>query len=217
MQIRSTCNALQEAGSEVEYYSCDVTDEDATASALRAVRAKWGPITGFVHAAGVIADKRLSEKTAEDFRRVFGTKINGLRSLLAATQDDPLSLICLFSSVAARAGNAGQADYAMANEVLNRVAQAEAKQRRDSGCVVKSIGWGPWESGMVTPSLRAKVPRVGRPADFSGSGGKELRCRDPAGFSQRSRGFDRRAAPTGASYQSDRDPAGAAISYTMLQ
>ncbi|NTW20454.1 MAG: KR domain-containing protein, partial [Nostocales cyanobacterium W4_Combined_metabat2_030] len=81
-----------------------------------------------------------------------------LRSLLTATQADPLSAICLFSSVAGRTGNAGQADYAMANEVLNRVAQAEAKRRPN--CVVKSIGWGPWAGGMVTPNLKAKFDEL---------------------------------------------------------
>jgi hypothetical protein len=120
-----------------------------------------GPITGIVHGAGVLADKRLTEKTTDDFQRVFGAKIGGLRALLAAAADDPLGVICLFSSVAARTGNAGQADYAMANEVLNRVANELAHTR--PGCVVKSIGWGPWAGGMVTPVLKAKFDEMGVP------------------------------------------------------
>jgi hypothetical protein len=125
------------------------------------IRARLGPITGIVHGAGVLADKRLAEKSADDFQRVFGAKIGGLRALLAATADDPLHVICLFSSVAARTGNAGQADYAMANEVLNRVAHELAHTR--PGCVVKSIGWGPWAGGMVTPVLKAKFDEMGVP------------------------------------------------------
>jgi len=160
-EIRATLHALQTAGSAAIYLTCDITDAPATAAALQTVRAQWGPITGLIHGAGVLADKRLAEKTAEDYQRVFGTKIDGLRSLLAATQEDPLTLLALFSSVAARTGNAGQADYAMANEVLNRVANAEAKRR--TGCVVKSIGWGPWEGGMVTPLLKAKFDELGVP------------------------------------------------------
>ncbi len=136
------------------------------------MRAQWGPITGIVHGAGVLADKRLAEKSGDDFQRVFGTKIDGLRSLLAATADDPLSVICLFSSVAARTGNAGQSDYAMANEVLNRVANELAKQR--SGCVVKSIGWGPWEGGMVTPILKAKFDEMGVPLIPLASGARHF-------------------------------------------
>ncbi len=136
------------------------------------VRTQWGPITGIVHGAGVLADKRLAEKTGDDFRRVFGTKIGGLRSLLAATATDPLTVICLFSSVAARTGNAGQADYAMANEVLNRVAHELAQQH--SGCVVKSIGWGPWAGGMVTPLLKAKFDAMGVPLIPLASGARHF-------------------------------------------
>jgi hypothetical protein len=42
----------------------------------------------------------------------------------------------------------------MANEVLNKVAVAEAR-RRGGACLVKSLGWGPWEGGMVSPQLKA--------------------------------------------------------------
>ena len=172
------------------------------------VRAQWGPITGIVHGAGVLADKRLAEKSGDDFRHVFGTKIGGLRSLLAATANDPLAVICLFSSVAARTGNAGQADYAMANEVLNRVAHELARQR--SGCVVKSIGWGPWAGGMVTPLLKAKFDELGVPLIPLASGARAFRRRTAAGRTGRSRGRHRRDAAAGAAAQSTASAAGAA-------
>jgi hypothetical protein len=88
--------------------------------------------------------------------------VNGLRALLSATAKDPLTALCLFSSIAARTGNPGQCDYAMANEVLNLVACAESA-RRGPGCAVRSIGWGPWEGGMVTPSLKAHFEQMGVP------------------------------------------------------
>ena len=100
----------------------------------------------------MLSDALLGKKTDAQFDRVFDTKVLGLRGLLDATREDPIAWMCLFSSVAARSGNAGQADYAMANEVLNKVAAAEARRRGDA-CRVVSIGWGPWEGGMVTPSL----------------------------------------------------------------
>jgi hypothetical protein len=49
-------------------------------------------------------------------------------------------------------GNPGQADYAMANETLESVAQFEARQRKNA--IVRVLHWGPWDGGMVTPSLR---------------------------------------------------------------
>jgi hypothetical protein len=46
----------------------------------------------------------------------------------------------------------GQADYAAANEALNKIAQQESARRQT--CRVKSINWGPWDGGMVSPSLK---------------------------------------------------------------
>jgi hypothetical protein len=85
-----------------------------------------------------------------------------LQGLLEATKDEPLTLIALFSSVVARSGNVGQVAYAMANEVLNKVAAAEAR-RRGPGRLVKSLNWGPWAGGMVTPALQAHFERRGLP------------------------------------------------------
>jgi hypothetical protein len=90
---------------------------------------------------------------------VFSTKIDGLEALLDATRQDPLRFIALFSSVAARNGNPGQAAYAMANEVMNRVAHAEAAHR--AGLRVKSLNWGPWDGGMVTDALRKHFAKNG--------------------------------------------------------
>ncbi|MGW4759075.1 SDR family NAD(P)-dependent oxidoreductase, partial [Streptomyces chartreusis] len=150
-EIQATIDALHAAGAHVRYVAVDVRDTHALDEALGEVRREWGPITGLIHGAGVLADRFLADKTDEDFTKVFDTKVGGLRALLAATESDPLTLLCLFSSVAARCGNPGQSDYAMANEVLNQVASTYAATR--PGCLVRSIGWGPWRGGMVTPAL----------------------------------------------------------------
>ena len=159
-EVRGTIGALKAAGAQARYLAVDVADAAALSAALDAVRSEWGPITAVVHGAGVLADKKIAEKTDEQFGRVFDTKVGGLRALLAATAGDPLRSLCLFSSIAARTGNLGQCDYAMANEVLNAVACAE-RARRGEACVVRSIGWGPWEGGMVTPSLMAHFQQLG--------------------------------------------------------
>jgi Polyketide synthase dehydratase/KR domain len=105
-----------------------------------------------VHGAGVLADRLIIDKTREQFTQVYDTKVSGLRSLLAATSEDELRFIALFSSTTGRFGRTGQVDYAVANEVLNKLAQVEARRRAD--CRVVSINWGPWDGGMVTPSLK---------------------------------------------------------------
>ncbi len=160
-EIRETLATLEQQGSPARYLSVDVTDHEALEAALGPVRDAFGPISVVVHGAGVLRDKFISDKTDEDFDLVFGTKVGGLRALLDATRHDPLDALVLFSSVAARGGNAGQCDYAMANEVLNKVAALEARKR--PGLLVKSLGWGPWEGGMVTPALKARFEALGVP------------------------------------------------------
>ncbi|MFI6475259.1 SDR family oxidoreductase [Streptomyces sp. NPDC050516] len=167
-EVRSTLAALESAGSRVRYVPVDVRDSRALHDVLEEVRRDWGPITGIVHGAGVLADKLIADKTDEQFDQVLATKAGGVRALLKATEGDPLKVIVLFSSVAAVFGNAGQSDYAMANEVLNHVACAERARRPD--CLVRSIAWGPWHGGMVTPALAAHFGQSGVPLIPTGQG-----------------------------------------------
>jgi acyl transferase domain-containing protein/NAD(P)-dependent dehydrogenase (short-subunit alcohol dehydrogenase family) len=150
---------IASAGAEVFYRSVDVRKADDVAKAVDEVRAQAGPVKGLVHGAGVIADRLIEDKTDEDFEKVYTTKVEGLRALLSAVGPDQLKALVLFSSSAARFGRAGQADYAIANEVLNKMAQAEARRR--PGCRVVSVNWGPWAGGMVTPSRRKVFEREG--------------------------------------------------------
>jgi NAD(P)-dependent dehydrogenase (short-subunit alcohol dehydrogenase family) len=161
-EISRTLTTLKSLGSEAIYLSTDVTDATAVATAMAEVRRTFGPVQILIHAAGILADKSIAEKSAEQFMQVFAPKVLGLRSLLDATADDPLRFICLFSSVAGRYGNAGQADYAMANAALNQIAWEEA-QRRDGRCIVRALNWGPWDGGMVTPELRERFVSKGIP------------------------------------------------------
>ena len=159
-EIRGTLAAIAASGGTARYVSADVRDGAALGSALAAVRRDWGPVDVLLHGAGVLADALLAAQTDARFDQVFGTKVKGLRSLLECMVGDELKAIVLFSSVAARFGNAGQSIYAMANETLNKVAQAEAL-RRGPACMVKALNWGPWDGGMVTPELAARFNRQG--------------------------------------------------------
>jgi NAD(P)-dependent dehydrogenase (short-subunit alcohol dehydrogenase family)/acyl carrier protein len=160
-EVRRTLDLLVTMGSEARYLAEDVTDYTALAAALQGLRQHWGPIAAVVHGAGVIADKRLEDKTQAQLDLVWSTKVTGAENLLAATAGDPLKVLCFFTSVAARVGNEGQADYAMANEALNKLARAE--QARRPGCRVTALGWGPWEGGMVSPALRRHFAARGLP------------------------------------------------------
>jgi acyl transferase domain-containing protein/NADP-dependent 3-hydroxy acid dehydrogenase YdfG len=160
-EIRESIRDMERLGARVTYLPVDVRNGAALTRALEEVRGSWGPITGIVHGAGVLADSLIADKTDDQFTRVFSTKVDGLRALLDATADDPLDLVCVFSSIAAYTGNPGQSDYAMANEVLNQVLSAERARR--PGCLVRAIAWGPWDGGMVTEALAERFRRRGVP------------------------------------------------------
>ena len=158
-EIEKNLEAMKNFGANVHYYSVNVQDADTINTILNDVRNSLGPIKGIIHGAGRLADCRIVDKSVDQFETVFNTKVKGLNVLLEATKDDRLKYLVLFSSVTARVGNNGQADYAMANEALNKIAQKESIQRPD--CRVISINWGPWDGGMVCSALKRKFETSG--------------------------------------------------------
>jgi acyl transferase domain-containing protein/NAD(P)-dependent dehydrogenase (short-subunit alcohol dehydrogenase family)/acyl carrier protein len=158
-EIRAQLGRLEAAGAQASYHALDVRDGAAMTRILSEVRRRRGAIHGLVHGAGVLADRRIEDKTEEQFDRVYGTKVTGLRNLLAALAPDALKVIALFSSYTGRVGRVGQVDYAAANEVLNKFAQMESRRRPD--CRVVSVNWGPWNGGMATPGVRKLFEQEG--------------------------------------------------------
>ncbi len=156
-EVSRNLEKLKKECQDIAYYSVDVRDKDSVEGVISQVRSKYGRIKAIIHGAGVLEDRLIIDKTPDQFKRVFDTKVKGLSLLLSATRDEPLQYIVIFSSITARIGNKGQVDYAMGNEVLNKIAQHEAITRPD--CRVISINWGPWDGGMVSETLKREFKR----------------------------------------------------------
>jgi NAD(P)-dependent dehydrogenase (short-subunit alcohol dehydrogenase family) len=151
-EIRRTLDRLEQLGSPAQYLSVDITDPAALQQQLATATQRFGPVTGIIHGAGNLADKFIDKKTIQDFDTVYAAKVQGLENLLACVPLQQLQYLVLFSSVAGFFGNAGQTDYAIANEILNKSAHLVKAHYPD--CHVVAINWGPWDSGMVTPELK---------------------------------------------------------------
>jgi len=151
-ELRATLAAIKAAGGTALYRSVDIRDNGAVSTLLNSIRQEYGPIRGIIHGAGVLADRLIIDKTRAHFNQVYGTKVAGLRSLLDATRSDDLRVIALFGSTTGRFGRSGQVDYAVANEVLNKLAQQESRLR--PACRTICMNWGPWDGGMVTAALK---------------------------------------------------------------
>jgi len=150
-EILNNLERIRQTGVSVIYRSVDVRDTHQVIACIDQVRRDSGPIRGIIHGAGILADRFIVDKTPEQFHEVYSTKVDGVRALLKATQQDDLKIMVLFSSSTARFGRRGQVDYAAANEVLNKIAQQQQIER--PACRVLSVNWGPWAGGMVTPHL----------------------------------------------------------------
>ncbi len=157
-EIRSTLDALEDAGVKAGYHTADVRDPAAMAAVMADVRQRYGKIDGVVHGAGVIEDRLLADKRPDSFRRVFETKVAGAEAVLAALGGDRPFLV-FFTSVSGAFGNRGQVDYAAANDALASLAWHLAGRWPSR---VVAVDWGPWAgSGMVTPELEREYARRG--------------------------------------------------------
>lgn len=156
-EINETLLAIKDAGGLAQYITADAMDPMALGLALS--KTDFGKITGVIHGAGALSDKMLEKKNERDWELVFNTKIAGLRSMLSCVDCTRLEYMVLFSSISGFYGNRGQADYAMANEVLNKF--AHAFKQRHPACHTTTFNWGPWNGGMVTPQLKTALDQAG--------------------------------------------------------
>lgn len=157
-EIRDTLEACRAAGAAVEYHSLDVRDAERFGRFIDDLYDRFGRIDGVVHGAGIIADKRIAEKSLESFADVFRTKVNSAWTLARKLRWESLSFLAFFGSVSGRFGNAGQVDYSAANEMLNKL--ADHLHHRWPGKIA-CLNWGPWAGGMVSEDLRQRYAAAG--------------------------------------------------------
>jgi NAD(P)-dependent dehydrogenase (short-subunit alcohol dehydrogenase family) len=156
--IHRTLRDLAAAGARASYHVCDVRDPAATARTLDEIRAEYGGIQGVVFGPGVIEDKPVERKTPESFGRVFDVKACGFFHVLRAVEDLELEFLVAFSSVSGRFGNAGQTDYAAANDLLAKLILHAAARRPKTRCF--AIDWSAWSGiGLAARSGAADVLR----------------------------------------------------------
>ncbi|MFD3924325.1 SDR family NAD(P)-dependent oxidoreductase, partial [Streptomyces sp. NPDC058595] len=155
-ELRAELRAL---GAEVTVAACDTTNADALAALLGEVPDTY-PLTGVVHAAGVLDDGLIDTMTADQLERVLRPKVDTATHLHRLTRDLDLSVFVTFSSVFGVLGNAGQANYAAANSFLDALMQ----HRRADGLPGTSLAWGLWdtESGITRHLNAADVARMER-------------------------------------------------------
>ncbi|MBB5936997.1 type I polyketide synthase [Streptomyces zagrosensis] len=150
---------LARLGAQPRFAAVDVTDAAAIRDLIAGIDSAH-PLTGVIHAAGVLDDAVLTSQSREGLARVWATKATAAAHLHTATAHLRLGMFVLFSSSAATFGSPGQANYAAANAFCD----ALAAHRQAAGLPGVSIAWGLWAnaSGMTGNLADADLARMAR-------------------------------------------------------
>ncbi|SFL28354.1 type I polyketide synthase [Shimia haliotis] len=144
---------LESLGGQVLCLAADVCNIDEMGRAMDAARAEFGPVTGVVHAAGVIDDAPLLAKTLAQIDDVLAPKLHGTQVLEHLFPDGDLEWLAVFSSSSTATAPVGQIDYVAANAYLNAYAQSRAGGKTR----VRAINWGIWSDvGMAAEAISAR-------------------------------------------------------------
>ncbi|MFG3056995.1 SDR family oxidoreductase, partial [Kitasatospora sp. NPDC048239] len=139
---------LAELGAETTIAACDAADRTALADLLATIPAEH-PLTAVLHFAGVLDDGPLTTMTTGQLDRVLAPKADAAWHLHELTRHLPLTAFVLASSLAATWGNAGQANYAAANTLLNTL----ATHRHTQGLPATALAYGLWTTGTMAATL----------------------------------------------------------------
>jgi len=173
----------------------NVTNEGDVARTVASVLAETGCINGVVNVAGITRDSRITKKTLDDFKAVLAVHLHGTflftrevavkhwHPLFKANDNQPLDdgvnrFIINFSSVSARGGNVGQADYTAAKGAIESLTKTTAREFASYGVRVNAIAPGPVdtpmlagvdEQGVALMAMATLVGRVAKPEEMAAS------------------------------------------------
>ncbi len=148
--------AIERSGGRAVYHRVDLLDADAVAEVVERLRQAHQRIDAVIHAAGLEISRMLPDKQPAEFDLVFDVKARGYYHLMRALGEMELGAVVAFSSIAGRFGNAGQTDYASANDLLAKL--CSSLRNRRAGTRGIAIDWTAWgEIGMAT---RGSIPQM---------------------------------------------------------
>lgn len=159
IELDRNLRQFAELGISAVYHCCDVSDRQALARVLEAVRHADGPIQGIVHGAGVESAGAFVKKKQEIVEATLAVKVGGAANLMALTSQDPIRFFVSFGSTSGRFGGTGQADYSAANEMLAKLVGWYRQVRPD--CRAVTFHWHGWdEIGMAARPEARNAPAL---------------------------------------------------------
>jgi len=150
--------AINAAGGSADAVAFDVTDPEATASAIEALTRKEA-VQILVNNAGIHDDAVMAGMSRAQWSRVIDVSLNGFfhvtQPLLLAMIRTRWGRIVNISSVSALMGNRGQVNYAAAKAGLHGATRALALEVASRGITVNSVAPGIIATDMTAPLFDA--------------------------------------------------------------
>ncbi|CAG9862121.1 unnamed protein product [Phyllotreta striolata] len=149
----------REKGVKILVSTADATTEKGAKRLLEESIA-LGPIGGIFNLAAVLRDAMMENQSEADFKTVCKPKVDGSKMLDAASRSlaPHLDYFVNFSSVSCGRGNAGQANYGLANSAMERLAEA----RQAIGLPGIAIQWGAiGDVGLILETMGGNDTEVG--------------------------------------------------------
>jgi NAD(P)-dependent dehydrogenase (short-subunit alcohol dehydrogenase family) len=146
--------AIQAAGGESRWHQVDLTDAAAVEEALAELRGRRVDV--LLHCAGLEISHFLPDKPQREYDLVFDVKVDGWFALLHALRDSEIGAAGAFCSISGRFGNAGQTDYAAANDLVCKSVSNFRRSRPDTFGV--AIDWTAWAG--IGMAARGSIPKM---------------------------------------------------------
>ncbi len=148
-ETQAVIEKIEALGCKTFVRAVDIADKQAVQQLFTEFDQPRCPLRGVFHSAGVLDDGFITSLDASQFERVISPKVEGAWNIHYAEQKlecSVLDVFVLFSSVSSLIGNAGQANYVVANTFYDNF----AFYRRAMGLNATAINWGALaDSGMV--------------------------------------------------------------------
>jgi 2-hydroxycyclohexanecarboxyl-CoA dehydrogenase len=163
----------------------DVSDPTQVATAVAAIREKFGPILVLVNAAGVEGFKKFSSMTFQEWSKVIDVNLNGVFHTIQAVLPDMVEAgwgrIVNISSSSTHSGQPFMAHYVAAKSAVNGLTKSLALEYGPCGITVNAVPPGFVDTPMLRSAEsrhllggtvedhinRTPVRRVGRPEDIA--------------------------------------------------
>jgi len=175
-----TAEAIVGLGGRAQAVALDIADDASVEATVAGVLKEHATIPLLVNNAGITRDNLLMRMNKEDWSQVINTNLSGIyricRSLVPSMVKARYGRIVNVTSVVARSGNPGQANYAAAKAGIEGFTRSLARELGSRNITVNCVAPGFIDTDMTSKlteaqreALLAQVPlkRLGRPDEVA--------------------------------------------------